>query len=210
MPDEITTAPPQEWASPAPAGNPPAEQAGAPGESTKTPDSKPINSNSLHARQRILEKENARLKAEQEKNKPSTTDDDDWVDPDEADVVKKVVDKHFWNRFDEIDTRTIQEDVEKTIKDSQYSPYMTLSEKESVQKLALDPKYANLSYDDLIYISLKDRMIEISADIARKASEKINDTRIPTSGSSTGTPSKSVLEMNDAEYAEYRKQNGIR
>jgi hypothetical protein len=81
---------------------------------------------------------------------------------------------------------------------------MTPEEKDSVHKLSLDPKYAQLPLDDLVVLSLKGRVTQIGAEMAKKASKKINDTRLPTQGSSTGTPSKSVTDMTTEEYAEYR------
>lgn len=82
---------------------------------------------------------------------------------------------------------------------------MTADEKDGVHKLSTDPKYAQLPLDDLIVLSLKGRMTEIGASIAKQASDKIKGTRSPTSGSSTGTPKKNVSDMTMPEYEEYRR-----
>jgi hypothetical protein len=89
MPDEIIPADGDEpTVSPADAGNPPAtpEDAGAKDQS----DSKPVKTSSDFARERILKKENERLKAEKEQKK-----EDDDLDPSEVETVDKVIKKHY-------------------------------------------------------------------------------------------------------------------
>lgn len=90
MPDEIIPAEgEQPTVSPADAGNPPATPADA---GVKEPaDSKPVKTSSDYARQRILTRENERLKAEREQKK----DEDDDLDPSEAEVVEKVIQKRY-------------------------------------------------------------------------------------------------------------------
>jgi hypothetical protein len=206
MPDDITPAPGEQTpppASPDNAGNPPenGEQTPAKTEDKQPEVKAPVKTPWDYARERILRRENEQLRAKKEAEKSQDT-----VDPAEKEAVLKAVRDEYGDLLPTLDQKLIEEDVNKAINASEYSKYMTPAEKDSVHKLSLNPSYAQLPYKDLITLSIAGRMTEISASIAKEASEKINNTQIPQAGSNTtNSNKKDVNSMTDAEYAEYRK-----
>ena len=214
MSDATTTAPGvTPPASPAPAGNPgnpPVSTEAPPKEPGTTPKPQEKPSNATYARMRIAEKA---LKGKQTDAPPPPPDD--GIDPDEKKVIEKVVEQKYWHldkEFSELrsesDKKAIQEDVERTIKDSPYWEYLTDDEKDNVHKLSLDEKYVNLSIEQLITLSISGRMTEIGAEMSKKASAKIKETKIPTSVSSMGGQWNDAIRTPE-EWAKERAKHGF-
>lgn len=151
---------------------------------------------------------NARARIAMRANKSKATVESE-LDPDEESMIAKssfakrstAMQEELDTLHTSIDTAEAEREVDEAIKKSEYSDHI---DSDAVKTLALDPKYAHVDMEDLILISLKDELPTILADKAQEQSEKIESTQLPSTTSSTSTPS--VANMSPAEYAKNREK----
>ncbi len=59
---------------------------------------------------------------------------------------------------------------------------MEESHKDKVHEMALDPAYANIPLNQLVILALGDDILTIASQLSTKAKEKIDESKIPSSG----------------------------
>lgn len=156
-------------------------------------------SNASNARRRIRERE-AR------KANPVTFESGLEAEDDEMISNSRVgkMTESLMGKVDEMEGRLdadeVAQEVKKFVNNHDYKEYI---DENAIVAKALDPKYADLEYEDLVWLSLKDKMPEIYAKKQRESEKKIEETALPKSN---GGLDKSIKDMSMEDWRKDREK----
>lgn len=158
-------------------------------------------SNHSHARRRIAERE--------ARKSQSVPPKEASIDPeDEAMIAKSLIGQNtekLMGKVDELEDRLdaeeVSKDVSKFVDNHEHAKHI---DKNAITAMALDPKYAGLELEDIVWLSLKEKLPDIYAKNAEENLHKIQKTSLPNiSGSSDPM---NIADMTPAEYAKNREK----